>query len=24
LVHNLIHASDSDENAHKEIELWFK
>lgn len=23
LVHNLIHASDSDENAHKEIELWF-
>ncbi|MBV1709323.1 MAG: nucleoside-diphosphate kinase [Erysipelothrix sp.] len=24
LVHNLIHASDSDENAQKEIELWFK
>lgn len=24
LVHNLIHASDSDESAHKEIELWFK
>jgi nucleoside-diphosphate kinase len=24
LVHNLIHASDSDENAHKEIELWFR
>jgi nucleoside-diphosphate kinase len=24
LVHNLIHASDSDENAYKEIKLWFK
>jgi nucleoside-diphosphate kinase len=24
LVHNLIHASDSDENAQKEINLWFK
>lgn len=24
LVHNLIHASDSDESAQKEIELWFK
>lgn len=24
LVHNLIHASDSDENAQKEIDLWFK
>lgn len=24
LVHNLIHASDSDENAYKEINLWFK
>lgn len=23
LVHNLIHASDSDENAQKEINLWF-
>jgi len=23
LVHNLIHASDSDESAYKEIELWF-
>lgn len=23
LVHNLIHASDSDENALKEIDLWF-
>ncbi|MDP2814404.1 MAG: nucleoside-diphosphate kinase [Erysipelotrichaceae bacterium] len=23
LVHNLIHASDSDENAQKEIDLWF-
>jgi len=24
LLRNLIHASDSDENAKKEIELWFK
>jgi nucleoside-diphosphate kinase len=24
LVHNLIHASDSDENAYKEINLWFR
>ena len=24
MLNNLIHASDSDENAKKEIELWFK
>ncbi|MEI7667708.1 MAG: nucleoside-diphosphate kinase, partial [Erysipelotrichaceae bacterium] len=24
LLRNLIHASDSDENAQKELELWFK
>jgi nucleoside diphosphate kinase len=24
MLRNLIHASDSDENAQKELKLWFK